>query len=329
MCVKINHQPQHKDNNVPITKLQGLIAATYTPMHNNGELHLEQVAPMVEMLIESGVTGLYVCGSTGEGMSLTSQERRDVTEAYIAATNNRVPVLVQVGHNSLVEARELAAHAQASGAAAVSATCPSYFKVGNAESLIDCMAEVASGAPDTPFYYYHIPVLTGSTIDMVDFLQRGGDRIPNLYGLKYTDLALYEFQQCVELENGRFDVVWGCDEMLLGALATGSQAAIGSTFNIAAGLYQQIQTAFESGDVLEARRLQSLSVQMIRTIGKYPFHPAMKQVLGMLGQPSGPCRLPQAALSSDQVAELKNELTKIGFFDWRQAKPRETSSSAL
>ena len=96
------------------------------------------------------------------------------------------------------------------------------------------MQHIASGAPNLPFYYYHIPMLTGSTLDMVEFLTQGAKSIPNLVGLKYTDTKLYEFQNCLELAAGRFDVVWGCDEMLLGALATGGRGAIGSTYNIAA-----------------------------------------------------------------------------------------------
>ena len=177
-------------------KLDGLIAATYTPMHRDGRLNLDQVGPLVDQLLQSGINGLYVCGSTGEGMSLSTDERRAVTTAFIAAADRRVPVVVQVGHNSLAEARRLAEHAAESGADIVSATCPSYFKPSCVESLVDCMADIASSVEDVPFYYYHIPVLTGSTIDIVEFLERGRRKIPNLAGLKYTDTKLFEFQAC-------------------------------------------------------------------------------------------------------------------------------------
>ncbi len=294
-------------------KLSGLIAATYTPLTNDGELDTGPIEPMTQWLIEHGVSGLYVCGSTGEGMSLSSPERRRVAEAYVESVHGRVPVIVQVGHNSLAEARQLAAHAQQIGASCVSATCPSYFRVNDMNTLVDCMAEVASGAPELPFYYYHIPALTGSTLDMVEFLQRAGQRIPSLVGLKYTDTKLHEFQQCLELENGRFDVVWGCDEMLLGALATGARAAIGSTYNLAAPLYRQLIDAFEGGDVAAARRLQSLSVGMIRTLNHFPFHSAMKAVLGIKGFDLGGCRLPQGRLSREDISTLQTQLDAIGF----------------
>lgn len=298
--------------------LRGLIAATYTPFHADGGLNLEIIPAMVEDLLSQPITGLYVCGSTGEGMSLSSDERRQVAQAYVTATAGRVPVIVQVGHNSVREAASLAEHAQAIGADIVSATCPSYFRVGNAETLVACMGEIAGAAPALPFYYYHIPALTGSTLDVAEFLTLGGNSIDNLIGLKYTDTRLHEYQHCLETDDRRFDVVWGCDEMLLGALATGAAAAIGSTYNIAAPLYQRLIEAFNAGDLNDARRLQSLSISMIRTVGRYPFHAAMKSVLAMKGLDVGGCRLPQGRLSNTDTQKLRSELDAMGFFEWSQ-----------
>lgn len=302
-----------------VQRLEGLIAATYTPFDQHGAVKISVVNSIVDDLLGQGVTGLYVCGSTGEGMSLSSDERKIVAEAYVQAADGRVPVIIQVGHNSLAEARGLAAHAQEIGADMISATCPSYFKVSTVDALIDCMAEIANGGPRLPFYYYHIPALTGSAVDVVEFLNRAGGRIPNLVGLKYTDTKLFEFQECLELENRRFDVVWGCDEMLLGALATGTGGAIGSTYNIAAPLYRRIVTAFGDGNFEEARRLQSLSINMIRVMNQFPFHSAMKAVLKMRGFDVGGCRLPQGNLNDNDIAELNTELTAIGFFEWSLA----------
>jgi len=308
------------------TTLNGLVAATYTPLNGDGSLRLGVISEMVDHFLTQGVSGLYVCGSTGEGMSLSGEERRSIADAYVQAADGRVPVIVQVGHNSLAEARQLAEHAQQIGADVVSATCPSYFKVSDGDTLVDCMAEIAGGAPDLPFYYYHIPSLTGSALDMIDFLERAGDRIPNLAGLKYSDTKLHEFQQCLELDDGRFDVVWGCDEMLLGALATGCRGAIGSTYNVAAPLYRRIIAAFADGNLDEARRLQSLSIEMVCTMNQFAFHPAMKAVLGMQGFDMGGCRLPQGRLSDADANTLQAELDSIGFFEWSQSKTHELAT---
>lgn len=296
--------------------LKGLIAATTTPLREDGSIHLDAIGPMIDRLLESGVGGLYVCGSTGEGMSLTCDERKAVVESSVGATAGRVPVIVQVGHNSLADARSLAAHAVDAGANVISATCPSYFKVSDVPALVDCMQHIAAGAEGLPFYYYHIPALTGSQIDVVEFLKRGGDQISNLVGLKYTTTLIHEYQSCLRVDDGRFDVVWGCDEMLLAAWASGAKAAIGSTHNIAAPLYHRIIDAVESGDLGTARELQFHSVSMIEVMKGFSFHAALKQVMEMLGMPGGPCRLPLTGLSQDQVKRLQMELQSIGFFEW-------------
>lgn len=296
-------------------KLHGLVAATPTPFLADGSVNIDIIPQLTDHLLSQGVSGLYVCGSTGEGMSLTTDERRSVAEAFTKASAGRVPVIVQVGHNSLSEARRLAEHAQSIDADVVSATCPSYFKVADTAGLIECMSQIASGAPDSPFYYYHIPSLTGSAIDIAEFMH-AGDSIPNMVGLKYTDTKLFEYQTCLDLKEGRYDVVWGSDEMMLGALATGATAAIGSTYNIAAPLYTHIMNAFNAGDMIEARRLQSLSVGMVRIMCRFPFHAAMKAILAMQGLDVGGCRPPLGKISATETKTLREELTAIGFFDW-------------
>ncbi len=299
-----------------MNRLEGLIAATYTPFDADGEVHPAAVAPMVERLLEEGVTGFFTCGTTGEGMLLSTAERRRVTEAFVAAAAGRVPVVAHVGHESIAEARSLAVHAAEVGVTAVSATCPSYYGIADVATLVDVASAIAAATPELPLYYYHIPVLTGVDLDMVEFLERAGERIPNLVGLKYTKPTLHEFQACRALDGGRFDVLWGCDEMLLGALATGARGAIGSTYNVAAPLYGRLVESFVAGDLDEARRLQECSVQLVRTIARYPFHAAMKQVLAFLGDEVGRCRLPLPALPESRVEPLRENLTKLGFFEW-------------
>lgn len=295
--------------------LRGLIAATTTPMDADGSIRLDEIDPIIERLLQSGVAGFYVCGSTGEGVSLTSDERKAVVERTVRAVDSRATVLVQVGHNSLAEARELAMHAAGAGADVISATCPSYFKVGDVETLVRCMQQICQGI-DVPFYYYHIPAVTASPIDIVRFMELAADQIPTLAGLKYTAPMLHQYQSCFHAAGGRFDIVWGCDEMLLGALATGAQAAIGSTYNIAAPLYRQIIEAVQSGDLATARELQHHSVMMVDVMQRFPFHGALKKMMQWVGMYGGSCRLPLRDLTDDEATELKQRLDSIGFFQW-------------
>ena len=109
-------------------RLTGLIAATFTPMKADTGLNLPAIAPIVDRLVADGVRGMYVCGSTGEGPCLSVAERKAVLDAHLEAANGRIAVVAQVGHDSLVEAEDLASHAAAAGADAISAVPPYYFK---------------------------------------------------------------------------------------------------------------------------------------------------------------------------------------------------------
>ena len=117
--------------------MSGLVAAVVTPMDDRGDLNLGIVPQIVDHLESNEITGIYIAGSTGEGMSLTDEERRAVAEAYVGVAKGRLKTFVQVGHNSLRASAELAGHAEAIGADAVSATPTGYFKVSSEEELVE------------------------------------------------------------------------------------------------------------------------------------------------------------------------------------------------
>ena len=300
--------------------ITGIVPAVFTPLLPDGNLNLSQVYPIVERLVAQKASALYVCGATGEGISLTREERMAVAESYIQAAAGRLPVIVQVGHDSLREACLLAAHAQSAGASAISAIPPGFFKVDQLELLLDCLEEICVAAPGLPFYYYHIPRLTAARFDMVELLRMGSVRLPALRGVKYSDFTIFELQACVELENRRFNILFGSDEMLLSGLIGGAQGAVGTTYCFALPLYQRIFSAVQLGQIGEAQRCQSFSVQMLRIINRYATTstnlPAMKSVMKLIGLDCGPLRLPLPSLTTLQEKELAASLDAIGFFDW-------------
>jgi N-acetylneuraminate lyase len=297
-------------------QLRGLVAATFTPFRADGSLDLGRVKPVIDAVIAQGATGLYVCGSTGEGPLLSTEERLRVAEVSVKAAAGRVPVVIQVGHNSITEARTIATHAQQIGADAISATPPGYFKPDSLDNFIKCIAHIAGGAPKLPFYYYHIPVLSGVRFDMVEFLRQGGPRIPNLRGIKFSDATLHEMLACIEFDGGRYDILFGIDEMLLGGLAFGARGAVGSTYNFAAPLYKKIIAAFDAGDLTEARRLQSLSAEMVRIIVGNGGRGGLKAAMALIGADCGHSRLPTVTTSPAQRTKMKKELAALGFFNW-------------
>ncbi len=296
--------------------LTGLVAATFTPMQNDGTIDTPAIAPMVESLIEQGIAAMYVLGSTGEGASLTFDERSVVAEAFVKAAAGRLPVIVQVGSESLRQARNLAEHAQRVGADAISAVSPVYFKPDSTETLVASMAEIANGAPELPFYYYHIPSVTGVGVNAVDFVKLAEHRITNLRGVKFTSQNVFEFQSCVEFAKDRIEILWGLDEMLQCGLAAGAHAAVGSTYNFAAPIYRRLINAFAIGDQQAVRIQQSRSQAIVRTFLPYGPRGAQKAIMRMIGVDCGPSRLPIASMTDSQFAALQRDLQAIGFFEW-------------
>lgn len=298
------------------TPLSGLVAATFTPMDDDGAIHPQAIAPMVQRLVEHGMAALYVLGSTGEGLSLTFDERCEIAESFVRAAAGRLPVIVQVGSESLRQSRQLAAHAQQIGADAISAVSPVYFKPDSPETLVASMTEVAGGASDLPFYYYHIPAVTGLTVSASDFLKRAQHEIVNLRGIKFTSPNVFEYQTCLELAGDRVEILWGLDEMLHFGLAAGARAAVGSTYNFAAPIYQRLLAAFAASDLEAVRLEQSRSQAIVRAFVPYGARGAQKAIMKMIGIDCGPSRLPIGSLTASQYEALESELRRIGFFEW-------------
>src|SRR5690348_13433164 len=128
-------------------RLSGLIAAPHTPMHPDGSVNYAVIEDQVSVLVDGGVGGAFVCGTTGEGMSLTIDERTRIVQRWVAAASGRLPVIAHVGHSSLAEASALAAHAARAGAAAVSAMAPGFFKPATVDDLIAWCIPIAAAAP--------------------------------------------------------------------------------------------------------------------------------------------------------------------------------------
>ncbi len=283
-------------------RLAGLVAAPHTPFHVDGRLNPDQVAEQAQLLDEANVNGVFVCGTTGESLSLTTAERRDIAERWVACYRGRKPVVLHVGSNSLPEAQQLARHAQEIGADAIAAMAPSFFKPTRLDDLIDYCAAVAAAAPQVPFYYYDIPTMTGVTIPTATFLREAAPRIPTLHGVKFTNGDLMLLQECLALQS--FDIVFGFDEMLLAGMALGVRGAVGSTYNFAAPLYQKIIAALERNDFVEARRCQLQSVQMIRVLQEFGFSRASKAMMTLVGVDCGPVRCPLRVMSVAEMVQL-------------------------
>lgn len=293
--------------------LSGLIAAPHTPFKRDGSLNLAVIERQAALLDHNGVAGAFVCGTTGEGSSLTTAERLKVAARWKAVKPARLALIVHVGHPSLPESILFARHAARIKADAIAAIAPSFFKPSRVEELVAYCAAIAAAAPGLPFYYYHMPAMTGVDFPAVSFLKHAATRIPTLAGIKFTHEDLMDFAAASSFAGGRYNLMFGRDEILLAGLSLGATSAVGSTYNFAAPLYRRIIRAFKTGDQAAARSGQLQAIAMIEQLNLHGGLVAGKAAMQLIGLDCGPVRLPLRALTPEENGRLRTGLEAAGF----------------
>lgn len=282
--------------------MKNLIAATYAPMHEDGTLNLEIIKPYGEFLKSNKVAGAFINGSTGDFVSLSTKERGQLIEAWSNNKPENFFLTNHVGHTNLREAQELAIHSEHL-VDAICALPPSYFKPKRLKSLLFYCSEIARCAPSIPFYYYHIPVLTGADFPMIDFLGMAVKTIPNFAGIKYSQYNPTDFAKCLHFNQGSQNILFGVDEKLVSSLPLGATGWVGSTYNHLAPLYYEIISIFNSGKEEEAMALQAKAVFFVETLDKLAgFNGAGKSFMRLFGLDMGPSRFPHNTMTNGQLS---------------------------
>ena len=297
-------------------KIKGLIDAPFTPFHEDGSLNLAPIPEYAALLARNGLKGVFINGSSGEGYMLTEEERMQLAEAWMAAVPEDFKVIVHVGSTSVMSSRRLAEHAQKIGAWGIGAMATPFPKIGSIEQLCRYCEEIASAAPELPFYYYHIPAFNGAFLSMYDFLKAVDGRIPNFAGIKYTFESLYEYNRCRRYQHGKFDMLHGQDETILPCLAMGgAQGGIGGTTNYNGRCLTGILEAWKKGDLEKARQLQDFAQDVIDVICNFRGNiVGGKRIMKLIGLDLGPNRVPFMSVTEEEEQELRRQLEAIDFF---------------
>ncbi len=298
-------------------KIKGLIDAPFTPFLPNGEVNYAPIPEYAAMLKNNGLKGVFINGSSGEGYMLTDDERKKLAEAWMAAKPEDFKVIVHVGSCCVKSSRELARHAAEIGAWGIGAMAPPFPKINRVEELVKYIEEIACGAPDLPFYYYHIPAFNGAFLPMVDLLAAVDGRVPNFAGIKYTFESIYEYNQCRLYKDGKFDMLHGQDETILPSLAMGgAQGGIGGTTNYNGRELVAIIDAWNRGDINAAREHQNFAQEVINVICKYRGNiVGGKRIMKLIGLDLGKNRTPFRNMTDAEEAQMRIDLESIGFFD--------------
>ena len=270
------------------------------------------------MFQRNGLVGVFICGTTGESLSLSVAERKQIAETWMQVKNPSLRCIVHVGHNCFDCSKELAQHAQSIGAQAIAAFPPVYYKPSTMDSLTHWFKALAV-ATELPIYYYNIPSMTGVNFPMRDFLEKLDD-LDNLAGVKYTHEDLYDFGRCLDFKPEKYDILFGRDEMLLSALALGARGAVGGLYNFAAPLFYRIIDAFNNGEPRTAQAFQQKARELANIYFKYGGSIAtVKAMMKIAGLDCGPVRLPIKKVTEQQYARMKTELESVGFLDYCMA----------
>jgi N-acetylneuraminate lyase len=286
--------------------IRGILPATVTPFDDSGRFTPAVFERLLERLYGAGVHGIYVCGTTGEGMLQPVAQRMAVVETAVACTPRDRHVVAHVGAASLDEALELSSHAANAGAHAISSLPPLSGRFAFAEVLAYYDA-LASGS-DLPLLVYYFPEMSASisTTEQLETLCG----LPNVIGLKFTDFDLFRMQQIRGPGRSIFN---GRDEVLAAGLLMGADGGIGTFYNLVPELFVGIHAAAIAGRWEEARTLQQRVNVLIALTLRFPVFPAVKQMLAWTGLDCGACLPPRSRLSGEQQRVLRERLVEAGF----------------
>jgi len=284
--------------------LRGILPAAVTPFDADEQFAQAPFEALLERLYGAGVDGVYVCGGTGEGLLQTVEQRKRVAEVAARNSPKGKLVVVHVGSHRTADAVELAAHAGRIGAAAVSALPP----LGNyAFAEIRDYYEAIAAAAGAPLLVYFFPGNYPGVQSLDHVLQLC--RIPNVAGLKYTDMDLYRLRT---LKQSGAVVFNGYDEVLAPGLLMGADGGIGTFYNVMPRMFVDLYRRACAGDWEGTRAVQDGINTVIRIALQFPCFPAVKEMLRWRGLECGPCIRPRGGLTAPQAAELRRLLDACG-----------------
>lgn len=293
------------------SRMRGIIPALLTPFDENGRIDASATRKLLRHLLDKGVSGFYLCGSTGEGFLQSLEERKSFLELVLSEVQGEVPVISHTGTMDTASSVDLTKHASKVGADAVSAVAPFYYRHGR-EQIKGHYLDIANAA-DVPLIIYHFPAVTGVQASAEFYGELAShDRI---IGVKFTSVNGYELQQLISACGPDFLVFNGPDEVLLSGLSFGCVGAIGSSYNIMPTLFVKLYDAFIQGDLQLAHSLQVQANRVITQLLKYDFIAFEREILRLQGIDIGLPRKPIQQLTEEQRQNIREIATQFSFLE--------------
>ncbi|NCB01707.1 MAG: dihydrodipicolinate synthase family protein [Spirochaetia bacterium] len=283
-----------------ITTIKGVIPAMVTTFDENEEVDLKRGRDLVRFLIDAGVHGLYITGSTGEGFLMTGEERKSFCEAVIDEVKGRIPVIVHVGDIGTKKSIDLAKHAEQAGADAISSVPPFYYRF-NGDDIYNYYKDISESV-SIPMIVYNIS-LAGL---MSNALVKRIASVDNVKGLKFTGREHDDMCALKQELGSDFMIYSGCDEMATQGLLAGADGLIGSTYNLMPDTAIEMYNLTQKGDYVGAFEIQKIATKLIHFITQWDFFPIMKNLITSYSVDAGYSRRPFAAPSKELMSKINS-----------------------
>ncbi|WP_319755489.1 dihydrodipicolinate synthase family protein [uncultured Sphaerochaeta sp.] len=287
-----------------VANTPSVISALITPMDEGREVDVHALEKLVEYEIGHGADGFYCCGSSGEGLLLSPDERKLVVDTVASVTEGKVPFYAHTGSLGTREAIDLSVHAQKRGAQAVSLIPPIYYNYSQAE-VEQYYADVADSV-DIGVIVYNIPQFTGISFSKDSAIMSN----ENIVGIKHTSMNLYDLERLGQAFPDK-TLFNGFDEIYLYSLTAGAQSTIGTTVNVCPKLFKAIRDDFIQGDIEKAQEKQHLLNTFVESLVQEGIFPAVKYAMTYLGASSGPCRKPFKPLEEEGKRRVELAVKKL------------------
>ena len=290
-----------------LKKYQGVIPAFYACYDEAGNISPEGVRALTRHLIEKGVNGLYVGGSSGECIYQSVAERKVVLENVMAEAKGKVVIIAHVACNNTADSCELAAHAESLGVDAIAAIPPIYFHLPE-YGIAQYWNDISAAAPNTDFIIYNIPQLAG--VALTPSLLAEMKKNPRVIGVKNSSMPVQDIQMW---RDAGVIVFNGPDEQYVSGLAMGACAGIGGTYAVMPELFLKVYELFQKGEMEPARQIQNdicrIIYKMCSAHGN--LYAVMKAVLAKNGVNCGSVRKPMPGLIDSDAAVVDEAAAMI------------------
>jgi N-acetylneuraminate lyase len=283
----------------------GVIPAVVTPLTSEDKLSVASFERLIEHMYEAGSTGIYVCGQTGEGLSLPLDVRMHATEVAVRNTPAGRSAIIHIGAANTGEAVTLAKHAARSGAHAVSSLPPnSTYAFDEVKTYYQAIA-AAAGVPVLVYYFPEVSRSISTLEQILDLCT-----IPGVIGLKFTGFDLYRLSL---VQRAGPVILNGRDEVFAAGLLMGAHGGIGSFYNLVPELFVSVYEHARAGRWSEARNVQDRISDLIRAVLRLPMLAAIKSLLTASGIECGFPVAPRRPLTADEEVRLQQEIRKAGY----------------